>query len=78
MPEIAVKTHHSKEAVDRYIKNFHRVQTLWNHGITNVDDICQLARLSKSVATQYIDLLPEKERKTKLSKNEERTKVPAN
>jgi hypothetical protein len=76
-PEIAVKTHHSKEAVDRYIKDFHRVQTLWNHGITNVDEIAQLARLSKSVAQQYIDVLPEKDRKPKLSKNERRTKMPA-
>jgi hypothetical protein len=77
-PEIAVKTKHSKEAVDRYIKDFHRVQTLWNYGITNVDEISQLARLSKSVAQQYIDLLPEKKRKTKLSKNEKQTKLTTN
>ncbi|MHA2313501.1 MAG: DUF1670 domain-containing protein [Candidatus Thorarchaeota archaeon] len=75
-PEIAVKTQHSKEAIDRYIKDFHRVQTLWKHGITNIDDISQLARLSKSVTQQYIDLLPEKERKLKMSKNKRRTKIP--
>jgi hypothetical protein len=76
-PEIAAKTHHSKEAVDRYIKDFHRVQTLWNHGITDADQIVQLARLSKRVAVQYINLLPEKERKPDLSKNREPSKLPA-
>jgi hypothetical protein len=69
-PEIAVKTNHSKEAVDRYIKDYHRVETLWKHGITSLDEIAQLARLSKRVAQQYIDLLPDKIRK-KLSKNDE-------
>ncbi len=59
-PEIARKTKHSKEAVDRYIKDYHRVETLWKHGITDLDHISQLARLSKRVAQQYIDLLPEK------------------
>lgn len=59
-PEIAVKTKHSKEAVDRYIKDYHRVETLWLHGITNLDDISHLSHLSKRVAQQYIDLLPAK------------------
>ena len=59
-PEIAVKTKHSKEAVDRYIKDYHRVETLWLHGITTLDDISHLSHLSKRVAQQYIDLLPAK------------------
>jgi hypothetical protein len=59
-PEIAIKTNHSKEAVDRYIKDFHRVELLWKHGINNLDQISQMTRLSKRVAQQYIDLLPEK------------------
>jgi hypothetical protein len=62
-PQIALKTNHSKEAVDRYIKDYHRVELLWKHGITNLDQISQLSRLSKRVACQYIDLLPEKIRK---------------
>ena len=61
-PDIAVKTHHSKEAVDRYIRDYHRVETLWKHGITDLDQISQLARLSHRVVHQYIDLLPEKVR----------------
>jgi len=66
-PDIATKTKHSKEAVDRYIRDYHRVELLWTYGITDLDKICQLARLSKRVVQQYIDLMPEKILK-KLSK----------
>ena len=59
-PEIAVKTKHSKEAVDRYIKDYHSVEILWKHSITDLDKITQLTRLSKRVVQQYIDLLPDK------------------
>ena len=59
-PDIAVKTNHSKEAVDRYIKDYHRVELLWKHDITQLDQIAHLARLSKRVVQQYIDLLPDK------------------
>ena len=55
-PEIAIKTNHSKEAVDRYINDYHRVETLWAHGITNLDDISHQSHLSKRVAQQYIDI----------------------
>ena len=65
-PEIAMKTNHSREAVDRYIQDYHRVELLWQHGITDLTQISQLARLSKRVAQQYIDLLPDK---VKTSKN---------
>jgi len=64
-PEIASKTNHSKEAVDRYIKDFHRVKLLWENKITNPDDIANVARLSKRVVQQYIDLLPNKSRFSK-------------
>jgi hypothetical protein len=67
-PQIAIKTNHSNEAVDRYIRDYHRVLLLWEHGITNIDKISQLARLSKKVVQQYIDLLPEKVRHN-ISKN---------
>ncbi len=68
-PEIAVKTKHSKEAVDRYIRDYHRVEILWKHGITDLDKISQLTRLSKRVVHQYVDLLPDKLKKH-LTKNE--------
>jgi hypothetical protein len=68
-PDIALKTNHSKEAVDRYIKDYHRVEILWNHHIKDPDKISMLSRLSKHVVQQYIDLLPSK-LKNSLSKND--------
>jgi hypothetical protein len=59
-PEIAIKTKHSNEAVDRYIRDYQRVQILWQNNITNLDQITQLTRLSKRVVQQYVDLLPDK------------------
>jgi hypothetical protein len=58
-PSIAKKTNHSKEAVDRYIKDFEAVRLLWQHGICDIDRIVQLSRLSKKVVQQYLDLIPE-------------------
>jgi len=75
-PDIAVKTKHSKEAVDRYIRDYHRVELLWQYGITDPDQISQLTRLSKRVVLQYIDLLPKKILK-KFSKNEKPKKQVA-
>jgi len=69
-PEIATKTKHSNEAVDRYIRDYLRVKILWENQITDLDQICQLTRLSKRVAQQYVDLLPEKFKKA-MSKNYE-------
>lgn len=68
-PDIAVKVNHSKEAVDRYIRDYHRIEILWKHHITDLHQISQMTRLSKRVVQQYIDLLPEKLRK--LSKNKQ-------
>lgn len=64
-PEIAAKTNHSKEAVDRYIKDFHRVNLLWDNDIRDPDNMANVARLSKRVVQQYIDLLPNKSRFSK-------------
>ena len=64
-PQIATKTNHSKEAVDRYIKDFHRVKLLCENGITEPDNMANVARLSKRVVQQYIDLLPNKSRFSK-------------
>ena len=76
-PEIAVKTKHSKEAVDRYIADYHRVEILWKHGITTLEQISRLSRLSKRVAVQYVDLLPEnlRRKKAKKTKNNPKTKL---
>jgi transcriptional regulator with XRE-family HTH domain len=69
-PEISIKTKHSNESVDRYIKDYLRVKLLWENQITNLNQICQLTRLSKRVVQQYVDLLPEKFKKA-MSKNNE-------
>lgn len=72
-PDIAMKTNHSNEAVDRYIRDYHRVEILWKHGITGLDQISQLTRLSKRVVLQYVDLLPDKHKqKTKTPVNEQK------
>jgi hypothetical protein len=67
-PAIATKTNHSKEAVDRYIKDYHKVETLWMHGITELQQISHLSHLSVRVAQQYVDLLPQKLRRHKEQK----------
>lgn len=67
-PDIALKTNHSKEAVDRYIKDYHRVELLWVHDIKDPVKISHLSRLSIRVVQQYIDLLPAK-MKNSMSKN---------
>jgi len=58
-PTIATKTNHSKEAVDRYIRDFEAVRTLCQHGITEPDQIVHLSTLSKRVVQQYLDLIPD-------------------
>jgi hypothetical protein len=56
-PRIARKTNHSKEAVDRYIRDFETVRVLTKVS-TDPVRIGQLARLSPRVVQQYLDLLP--------------------
>ncbi|WP_337866992.1 DUF1670 domain-containing protein, partial [Ignavibacterium sp.] len=58
--------------IDRYIKDYHRVEILWQHDIKDIDKISQLSRLSKRVVQQYVDLLPVK-LKNNFSKNDEIT-----
>jgi len=64
-PDIAVKTNHSKEAVDRYIRDYCRVEMLWKHGVNDTEQISQVTRLSKRVVQQYVDLLPDKIRRNR-------------
>jgi hypothetical protein len=55
-PAIARKTRHSKEAVDRYIRDFESVRLLTQVSSDPVQ-IGQLTRLSPRVVRQYLDLL---------------------
>ncbi len=59
-PTIAKKTRHSKDAVDRYIKDYESVK-LVRTAIDDIDKISQIIHLSKRVVSQYLDLIPEDE-----------------
>jgi len=63
-PTIAAKTNHSKEAVDRYIRDYEVVKILAEK-FDDPEKISLIARLSKRVVLQYLDLIPN----DKLSKN---------
>lgn len=65
-PEITVKTKLSHESDDRYIKDYRCDDMRWRHDITGLDKTSQLARLSKKIGQEYINLLPDR---TKTSKN---------
>ena len=58
VPTICQRTNHSKEAVERYIRDFEAIRVL----DTKFDDlytISLITRLSKSVVQQYIELIPQ-------------------
>ena len=57
-PTIAAKTKHSKEAVDRYIRDYEIVKTV-RTATADIDKISQITRLSKRVISQYLDLMPQ-------------------
>ena len=57
-PTIAAKTKHSKEAVDRYIRDYEVVKTV-RAATDDIDKISQITRLSKRVISQYLDLIPQ-------------------
>ena len=57
VPTICQKTNHSKEAVERYIRDFESVKLL-STKFDDVDLISRIIRLSPTVVKQYLDLLP--------------------
>ena len=57
-PQIAAKTKHSKEAVDRYIRDYEIVKVV-RAATADIDNISQITRLSKRVISQYLDLIPQ-------------------
>jgi hypothetical protein len=57
VPTICQRTHHSKEAVERYIRDFESVKLL-STKFDDVDVISRIIRLSPSVVKQYLDLIP--------------------
>ncbi|MFC1717518.1 DUF1670 domain-containing protein [Candidatus Poribacteria bacterium] len=59
-PTIAKKTRHSKDAVDRYIRDYEAVK-LVRTATADIDKISQITHLSKRVICQYLDLIPSDE-----------------
>ncbi|CAN5425883.1 hypothetical protein BH23BAC3_BH23BAC3_28620 [soil metagenome] len=54
--QVANESKHTQQAVDRYLKDFHRVQTVYNHK-PDPDYISLVTNISKSVVNQYINLI---------------------
>ena len=57
VPTICQKTNHSKESVERYIRDFESIKLL-SAKFDDADVISRIIRLTPSVVKQYIDLLP--------------------
>lgn len=57
VPSICQRTNHSKDAVERYIRDFEAVKLLASK-FDDINNISLVTRLSKSVVNQYLDLLP--------------------
>ena len=54
-PDIAARTYHSKEAVDRYIQGFERVRLLATK--FSREELPLLTGMSEGLVAQYLDLL---------------------
>jgi hypothetical protein len=57
VPTICQKTNHSKEAVERYIRDFESVRLL-STKFDHPDVISRIIRLTTPVVKQYLDLIP--------------------
>lgn len=57
VPTICKKTNHSKEAVERYIRDFEAVKLL-SDKFFDPQKIALIIRLSERVVNQYLDLIP--------------------
>lgn len=59
---VAQETHHTQAAVDRYLKDFHRVRTCHEQN-QNTDFICQVTGMPKHLVSQYLEIIDEHEPK---------------
>lgn len=57
VPTICQRTNHSKEAVERYIRDFEAIRML-DTKFDDINSISLITRLSKRVVQQYIELIP--------------------
>jgi hypothetical protein len=56
----ADETKHSQRAVDRYLKDFHRVKTCYNH-MPDIEFITRTTGLSRHLVKQYLNIIKENE-----------------
>jgi hypothetical protein len=56
----ADETKHSQRAVDRYLKDFHRVRTCYEH-TPDIEFITRTTGLSRFLVNQYVDIIKENE-----------------
>jgi len=54
--DVARETNHSQKAVDRYLHDYHRVKTIYEHN-HDIDFIHQVTALSKHVIKQYLEII---------------------
>ena len=57
VPTICQRTNHSKDAVERYIRDFEAIRLL-DPKFDDINSISLITRLSKRVVQQYIELIP--------------------
>jgi len=62
--KVADETKHSQKAVDRYLKDYYRVKTCFDHN-KNIDFICQTTGFSKSLVKEYLQIISENEKMKK-------------
>ena len=53
---VAQETKHTQQAVDRYLKDFHRVKTCYRQK-PDKEFVCQVTGMSKHLVNQYIEIL---------------------
>ncbi len=60
----ADETKHSQRAVDRYLKDFHRVRTCYEH-MPDIEFITRTTGLSRYLVSQYVSIIKENEKRSK-------------
>ena len=58
---VSDETKHSQQAVDRYLKDFYRVKTCFQHN-PDFDFITRTTGLSKHLVNQYVDIITQNEK----------------
>jgi hypothetical protein len=62
----ADETKHSQRAIDRYLKDFHRVKTCYDH-MPDIEFITRTTGLSRHLVNQYIGIIKENEKPSEKS-----------